>query len=151
MTSRSQIRGLKLVVGEGRSTRNACMAMALRIGAHIRAVGCKVNSTRLSRNTRSNSVYIHFTSSADKIWVVRISDHHRPDRSEIPNFDLISRDGVRGEEWLRDCISSAAVGGVQWFDSAETGRMPSAKEQKLIGKSKCKSRFTGRAARHLPK
>lgn len=133
---RAKVRGLKLVVGEGPAARSASMAMAVRLGRHIRAVGCTVKETLRSRSPRSNSVYVTFLCPAHKIWKVRIADHHRPDRAAIPNFDLVSRDGVRGEEWLIDCISAAAVGGVEWFDSEATARMPSAKELKLIAKSK---------------
>jgi hypothetical protein len=150
MSARDQIRGLKLVVGDGPAKPGANMAMALRMAAHARAHGCRVKHTRQSRTPGSSSAYLTFTCPSGKEWKARISNHHRPQRACIPNFDLVTRDGVRGEEWLADCIAAAAVGGVEWFDSETTARAASACEQKLIAKSKPKSRFSGRSARHLP-
>lgn len=149
--ARSGIRGLKFVIGDGPSAPGRNMAIAMRMAAHARALGCKVKDVRASRSTNSSSAYLTFICPAGKIWSARISNHHRPQRSAIPNFDLVTRDGLRGEPWLADCIAAASVGGVEWFDSAATSRAPSAREQKLIAKSQPKPRFSGRAAKRLPK
>lgn len=133
---RNKLRGLKLVVGDGHSPRGLSMAMAMRICAYARQLGCTAKPIKHSRVRRSNAVYLTIICPAKKIWIIRIADHHRPARAGVPNIDLVSRDGIRGEPWLRDCVATLAVGGMDWFDSAETARAPSAKELKLIAKSK---------------
>jgi hypothetical protein len=131
-------RGLKLVVGDGSAKRGASMAMAMRINAHARELGCNVRPVKHSRVRRSNAVYLSIICPAKRLWSIRIADHQRPDRAAVPNIDLVSRDGVRGEPWLRDCVAALAVGFMDWFDSAATARPPTPKELKFITKSKNK-------------
>jgi len=124
--------GVKHVEGFGPVKPGAHRAMAWRMRDLAMRTGLKVMWVMKSRSVRSNAHYIQIVDRSGRHWKLRIADHYRPLRSEVPNFDLISRDGEAGQGWVEDCIARIASGTAEWFDPRGTDRPASGKQQRRI-------------------
>lgn len=129
---RSRPEGVKHVEGFGPTKPGAHSMMAWKLRDRALGLGLKVIRTSKSSNRRSNSNYLQLIDGCGRHWKLRIADHFRPVRTEVPNFDLISRDGEAGWDWIASCVDRIATGVAEWFDPRGTNRPASGKQHRRI-------------------
>ncbi len=98
------------------------LAVALR--DYAIAQGLAIDKLERSRIRASGSIYLAMTDRARRRWIMRVSSHRRPRRTNhaVPHVDLISLDGVAGIAIGRRLIDDIIAGNVPWFDPDATVR-----------------------------
>lgn len=114
--------------------------MAARLGSHAMDIGLRLVRLRISTSYRPGTYYLDLRDKADRPWIVRISNHARRDRVPVPHIDLVSSNGLRGEQWGREQITRIAAGAFTWFESAGSHRIPSDRIQRLIDEARTEYR-----------
>lgn len=107
--------------GAGDAPIGSIARMATRLATHARELGLTVVRVKRSRHKRGQSFYLQVRDDGWNIWVLRVSDHGAYGCFDHPHFDLVSRDGVSGEQWMADSLAIIAGGGKAWFDTRGTG------------------------------
>jgi hypothetical protein len=127
---------LLLNIGAGEPVRGAHFSLAMRARAAALLAGLIVTDFRPSKANRGVSYYLTLSDQAKRSWLVRVSNHRRPDRAVVPHVDLVTRDGLLGGDWLCDAIQGIAAGLVEWFDYSETNKPVKARISRRIAKSR---------------
>lgn len=115
---------MRYVSGAGDAGREAIFALGLRVASAICNSGLRVLANRASRNPGSPSRYITFTDGADRIWLVRVSNHRMPvhNSQPVPHFDLVSLDGQSGLDQVTAWLARVAARHIAWSDPADRAR-----------------------------
>jgi hypothetical protein len=120
------------VEGKGPALPGAQALLAVRAMQHARALGLSSVTQKLSRVRGSRSNYLQVTDDQGRVWVLRISEHVATRRAFAVHFDLVSRDGVAGLDWLEDSLALIATGNATWFPVATTGHTRARKRRGRI-------------------
>jgi hypothetical protein len=95
-------------------------ALSLRLAQTAQKLGLVVLRNQASRVRGSQSRYLYLQWRG-KRWLVRVSNHHRPNRikalSADPNIDFISFDGEAGFERAIELLSRLKFGDLIWHDA----------------------------------
>ena len=130
---------IRRVVGRSTDTPGCVAHLAFAAMDEARLFDFEVVSTKLSRSQRySPSRYITVRDPRGRKWMVRVSNHYRPQnaRSAPPHFDLVSLDGRSGLAEIRRFLALAASGEIDWWDRDRLTRHPALKRRgKRSGRS----------------
>lgn len=112
---------LRVRVGRGDCVPGAHAAMALRLVDWAKARGYRA-SVAASRRAESAARYVTIAIGGNE-WRIRVAGHlhSRSTGHDRPHFDLVTRDGVTGEEHALRFLHRIVSGEQAWFDP---GRSP---------------------------
>lgn len=98
--------------------------LVLRLRDHAAALGFTPRLMEHSRARGSTSCYLHFDDQRGRRWIMRIASHLAPRQTghEKPHLELVSFDGISGDEAGKQLLDRVAADGVAWFDARLTVR-----------------------------
>jgi len=90
--------------------------IALALAEHARGHGMVVVRMLCSRVRNSATKHLQLRDAANRLWLVRVSDHLAPIGTgyDLPHFDLVSRDGTTGAEAGFCWLNQVARGEIVW-------------------------------------
>jgi hypothetical protein len=124
--------GERLSIGSSPAQPGGHTLLAARAVAHARALGLRSVKQSRSRCANSASNYVSALDDLGRKWVLRISEHHSGRYATAVHFDLVSRDGVSGGEWLEDSLALIVTGSKTWFETEKTGKQRARKHRGRI-------------------
>lgn len=108
---------LRIVVGHGTAMPTDILLLAAAVASEAQRYGLGVVANRASHQRGSPSRYITLRDHAKRHWLIRVSNHRRPEsRHATPHLDLVSLDGKAGLFPASQCLRSIAEGKARWFD-----------------------------------
>lgn len=124
-------RPLRIVVGprDARPAEGAITALALRLRAVGLGLGLTGGGMDCSRVRHSPSRMLRFEDGHRRPWLVRVSNHFCPRKTghPRPHLDLVTFDGVAGEQEAGRVLMRIARGELPWWDA---GRAPKRRGQR---------------------
>lgn len=122
MREQERPRAFRIVVGFGEAVPGAHSKLACAAADRAKEKGLANVGFSRSKHSNSYSFYLKMRDRSGRNWHVRISDHYRPRRSLVPQFDVVTRDGIAGRAELLDIIDRIAAGTAPWFEAEGTAR-----------------------------
>lgn len=118
----------------------ARLAIAIAIAA--KRAGLRLASVKSSRHrsSLSRSKYIELVDEQGHLWLIRVSNHHRPGSSwhAKPHFDLVTHDGVSGLDQAECWIAQIASCEIEWVDHKATEHPPARRRRKRVARQRKK-------------
>lgn len=114
------MRPAKLVVGSGTGSTADVMTLASRLADHARRQSLALIRLGRSRDPNSSSCYLDLRDPSSRLWLIRVSNHHRPKRNNhpVPHFDLTALDGTSGFPEACEFLDRIAAGAIEWSPAA---------------------------------
>lgn len=102
----------------GAPERGAIMRLALRLTGHAQSRGMTLVRLRRTLIRRSQSAYIYLKDARGRCWIIRVSDHFRPNEAphHWPHFDFVTPGGDAGFISACRTIDLIAIGEFPWHD-----------------------------------
>lgn len=122
MREQERPRAFRIVVGFGEAVPGAHSKLACAAADRAKEKGLANVGFKRSKHADSNSFYLSMRDRTGRTWHVRISEHYRPRRSPVPQFDVVSRDGIAGRTEPLAIVDRIAAGTAPWFESEGTAR-----------------------------
>ncbi|WP_066546792.1 hypothetical protein [Sphingomonas sp. CCH15-F11] len=114
----------RIVAGQGMAEGRAVLPLTLRVRDLAVSLGFRAGGVKSSHCPGSSSRYLTLTCPRGHDWLVRISNHRRPERTRqpAPHIDFVSLDGQAGTLQLADLLTRIGDGQVDWRPLKAGGR-----------------------------